>query len=441
MIQKLRRQFILIAMSSTFAVLFIIIGTLNILNYASMVRQKDDILTILSQNQGRFPAMFGPKREMREDESFSQGKENMNLPWKFDGEWNGPWRREDFSREMPYETRFFSVTIEDGEVVRKDLGMIASIEEDDTEAYAKTVLQKYEKRGTSKGFYDEYRYLITKTDKGYYVLFVDVASDLSSFRKVLLTSIGVSTLGIFAVFILVLFFSKKVFKPVEESYHKQRHFITDASHELKTPLTIISANVEVMEMESEESKWSQSIKKQVSRMIGLVDQLVTLSRLDEQVESSKQRFSLSEAISDTAQNYLPVAESSGKELELDIEENIILNGDEKQIRQLTGLLMDNAMKYASGGEGGKIRVRLSLKHRSKKAELTLWNTVDEITQGAHDELFERFYRPDSSRNSKTGGSGIGLSIVKSIVEAHHGKVSATSKDGKSLEFKAVLPLN
>ena len=99
------------------------------------------------------------------------------------------------------------------------------------------------------------------------------------------------------------------------------------------------------------------------------------------------------------------------------------------------------MKYASGGEGGKIRVRLSLKHRSKKAELTLWNTVDEITQGAHDELFERFYRPDSSRNSKTGGSGIGLSIVKSIVEAHHGKVSATSKDGKSLEFKAVLPLN
>ena len=92
MIQKLRRQFILIAMSSTFAVLFIIIGTLNILNYASMVRQKDDILTILSQNQGRFPAMFGPKREMREDESFSQGKENMNLPWKFDGEWNGPWR-------------------------------------------------------------------------------------------------------------------------------------------------------------------------------------------------------------------------------------------------------------------------------------------------------------------------------------------------------------
>ena len=202
MIQKLRRQFILIAMSSTFAVLFIIIGTLNILNYASMVRQKDDILTILSQNQGQFPAMFGPKRDMREGENFTQTKD--------DGEWNGPWQREDFSREMPYETRFFSVTIEDGEVVRKDLGMIASIEEDDTEAYAKTVLQKYEKRGTSKGFYDEYRYLITKTDKGYYVLFVDAASDLKSFRKVLLTSIGVSTLGIFAVFILVLFFSKKV---------------------------------------------------------------------------------------------------------------------------------------------------------------------------------------------------------------------------------------
>ena len=322
--------------------------------------------------------------------------------------------------------------------------VIASIEEDASEEYAKTVLAKYEKRGKDKGFYDEYRYMITKTEQGYSVIFVDCSSDLSGFRKELVTSIVVSALGFFAVFLLVLFFSKKVFRPVEESYQKQKHFITDASHELKTPLTIISANVEVMEMESEESKWSQSIKKQVSRMIGLVDQLVTLSRLDEQVESSKERFSLSDAVLDTAQNYVAVAESGGKGFTIDVAENLSMSGDEKQIRQMTGLLLDNAMKYAAGSTDQKAaerpQIRISLQQKGKKAELRLWNTTDELAQGAHDELFERFYRPDSSRNSKTGGSGIGLSIVKSIAEAHHGKVTAVSKDGKSIEFKVSLPL-
>ena len=443
MIRKLRRQFILVAMSSTFVVLFIIIGALNILNYGTIVRQKDDILTILSDNQGRFPTGFGPMRNPRENGFSGQQTEEKNFPWMQDGK--GPWFREDFSREMPYETRFFTVTIENGEAVKKDLGMIASIEEDASEEYAKTVVAKFEKRGKSKGFYDEYRYMITKTEQGYSVIFVDCASDLSGFRKELVTSIVVSALGFFAVYLLVLFFSKKVFRPVEESYQKQKHFITDASHELKTPLTIISANVEVMEMEAEESKWSQSIKKQVSRMIGLVDQLVTLSRLDEQVESSKERFSLSDAILDTAQNYVTVAESGGKEFSIDVAENLSMNGDEKQIRQMTGLLLDNAMKYAAGGSEDtkateRPKIRISLQQKGKKAELRLWNTTDELAQGAHDELFERFYRPDSSRSSKTGGSGIGLSIVKSIAEAHHGKVTAVSKDGKSIEFKVSLPL-
>ena len=436
MIKKLRRQFILVAMGSTFVVLLVILGTLNLLNYMSTVRQKDSILTMLSETQGRFPAMLAPMQNMRGGEFPMPSAEDREIPWIPDGEVKGPWMREQFTREMPYETRFFSVTFEGGEVVKKELGRIASIEESAAEEYAKTVLQKYEKRGKAKGFYDEYRYMISKTDQGYYVIFLDCSSDLRDFRKVLITSIGASLLGLIAVFLLVLFFSKKVFRPVEESYEKQKHFITDASHELKTPLTIISANVEVMEMESgtEESKWSHSIKKQVSRLIGLVDQLVTLSRLDEQVESAKERFSLSDAVLDTAQAYTTVAESSGKEFSVDVAENLIMNGDEKQIRQMTGLLLDNAMKYAER------EIKLSLRQKGKKAELILWNTAVDLPAGNHDELFERFYRPDSSRNSKTGGSGIGLSIVKSIVEAHHGKISAVSKDGKSVEFKAVLPL-
>ena len=441
MIQKLRRQFILVAMCSTLAVLTVIIGALNIVNYVSLTSQKDTILGLLSDNGGKFPNMFDPMRngedfpiippEQRTDEN----RKNQDFRRDF---------RRNFTRETEYETRFFTVTMEnDGTVISSDLGMIAAIEEDVAKEYAGMVLSKYQKSKTTKGFLDEYRYLLTETENGYLVVFVDSASDLQDARKALVASVSVSAVGFFAVFLLVFFFSKKVFKPVEVTYQKQKQFITDASHELKTPLTIISANVEVMEMESEESQWSHSIKKQIDRMINLVEQMVTLSRLDEQQETLHEKFSLSEAVRDTAELYLPVAESQGKGLEIEVAEDLQMTGDEKQIRQMVGLLMDNAVKYASlpsGEEKGQPRSRLSLKQKGKKAELKLWNTTDQIEAKNWDVLFERFYRPDNSRNSAKGGSGIGLSVVKSIVEAHKGKITAVSKDGKSMEFKASLPL-
>ena len=441
MIQKLRRQFILVAMCSTLAVLTVIIGALNIVNYVSLTSQKDTILGLLSDNGGKFPNMFDPMRngedfpivppEQRTDEN----RKNQDFRRDF---------RRNFTRETEYETRFFTVTMEnDGTVISSDLGMIAAIEEDVAKEYAGMVLSKYQKSKTTKGFLDEYRYLLTETENGYLVVFVDSASDLQDARKALVASVSVSAVGFFAVFLLVFFFSKKVFKPVEVTYQKQKQFITDASHELKTPLTIISANVEVMEMESEESQWSHSIKKQIDRMINLVEQMVTLSRLDEQQETLHEKFSLSEAVRDTAELYLPVAESQGKGLEIEVAEDLQMTGDEKQIRQMVGLLMDNAVKYASlpsGEDQGQPSIRLTLKQKGKKAELKLWNTTDQIEAKNWDVLFERFYRPDNSRNSAKGGSGIGLSVVKSIVEAHKGKITAVSKDGKSMEFKASLPL-
>ena len=434
MIQKLRRQFILVAMGSTLAVLIVIIGALNVLNYHVMTSRKDDILEILSSNNGEFPEAFGQKRNF--EDAPPEPPENGFGPGKKQ-DFRGDLKRKNFSRETAYETRFFSVTLEaDGEIQETDLGMIASIEEDKAREYATAILKKYQKNNAVKGFLDEYRYLVTQKDGEYLIVFVDCATDLQNAKNTLLVSIAVSFAGLLAVFALVLFFSKKVFRPVEITYQKQKQFITDASHELKTPLTIISANVEVMEMEAEESQWSKSIKKQIDRMIGLVEQMVTLSRLDEQQETVREKFSLSEAVKDTAELYLPVAESAGKSLEIQVEEGEELQmfGDEKQIRQMVGLLLDNAVKYANS------EIRLTLKQKGRKAELRLWNTTEPMEAGNKDILFERFYRPDSSRNSAKGGSGIGLSVVKSIVEVHKGKITAASKDGQSIEFKAMLPL-
>ena len=180
----------------------------------------------------------------------------------------------------------------------------------------------------------------------------------------------------------------------------------------------------------------------------LVEQMVDLSRLDENAELVTEKFSLSDAVLDTAGVYLPVAEKHGDELIIDVEENISFNGDEKKIRQMTGLLLDNAVKYASVSKSsangnapatdGKPWIKISLKQKGKKIIFKCMNSVENMKSGNHNELFERFYQPDDSRHSKKGGSGIGLSIVKSIVEAHRGKINAYSTDGESIVFEAVF---
>ena len=297
MIYKLRRQFIIVATCSILAVLVVIIGALNIINYQVMTNRKDDILEILSNNDGRFPESMNQRKTKENKEDFPKDLPAGDFDPNRDASSFRGLPRMEFPREMMYETRFFTVSIgSDGEVASLDLGRIASVEEDLAKQYAEAVLKKHQRGNADKGYLDDYRYLVTETEDGYFIIFVDCATDIQSFRNTLIASISVSFLGLLAVFLLVLIFSKKVFQPVEASYQKQKRFITDASHELKTPLTIISANVEVMEMEAEESQWSQSIKKQIGRMIGLVEQMVTLSRLDEQLETVKTKFSLSDAL-------------------------------------------------------------------------------------------------------------------------------------------------
>ena len=222
---------------------------------------------------------------------------------------------------------------------------------------------------------------------------------------------------------------------MEESIRKQKRFITDASHELKTPLTIIDANTEIMEMESGESQWTKSTRKQIQRLTGLVQQLVTLSRLDE--EKGLQdiaEFDLSEAVSESVQPYGALAQTKEKHLTLNIEGGLMYTGDEKSIRQLSGILMDNAVKYSS--EKGNIT--LTLKKKGKKILLEIYNDADGLPQGKLDVLFERFYRLDSSRNSGTGGSGIGLSVAKAIVQAQKGKITAENKTGNGLTITVLL---
>lgn len=438
MISKLRRNFILITMCSTFAVLAVIIGTLNLVSYHRMVEKADDILVLLAENNAMFPEMpqggfesvEPPEGDMEKlTPKYRDGMKKGMMNGTMGSMINGA--MQDMSPETPFETRFFSVKLDEaGKLVAVDTGKIAAVATEDAVAFAEAIWES----GHKKGFYNTYRYMVTEQADGSMIVFIDRSRELAAFFTLAATSISVAVLGLAAVFVLVLFFSKIVFRPVAASYEKQKRFITDASHELKTPLTIISANVEVLEMMQEENEWTKNIRNQVSRTNALVEQMVTLSRMDEENSLQAEKFSLSEAVTETAELFRTMTDNVEKQLEIAVGGEYTYCGDEKLIRQLVSLLVDNAVKYSS--EKGTIKV--ALQQKGRHYYLTVWNTVEEIQKGNLDILFERFYRLDSSRNSKTGGSGIGLSIVKSIAEAHRGKVQAKSEDGKSLEITVIL---
>ena len=468
MIKTLRKKFIAIAMLSTALVLFIIIGAINIANYINTNANLDARLELIAYNGGTFPDMNddgnapaapdnstelpdAPAADIFQASDDSAAPDNSTAPddsaapddsmvppapdsgSHFDDQYG----RHGIDKETPFETRYFSVLLyENGNVSTIDTGKIASVSTSEAGSYATSLYGK----GKTKGFIDQYKYLSVSTtntngDDMVLYVFINCSKELMTIRTYALASIGISIIGLLVVFVLVCFFSKTVTKPMAESYEKQKRFITDASHEIKTPLTIIDANTEVLEMMEGENEWTVSIRKQIARLTALTEKLVFLSRMDEDSTRLEMlEFNISDAILDTAMPFETVAESKGQTLDISVAPDINYTGSETNIRQMVSLLLDNAIKYSS--ENGSIRLNFSTNGKLKT--LSVWNTVDEIETGKLDYLFERFYRIDKSRNSKTGGFGIGLSVVQAIVQAHNGKVSAKSEDGKSIEFTISL---
>ncbi|RHQ98920.1 sensor histidine kinase [Peptoclostridium sp. AF21-18] len=412
MIKKLRKKFIAISLLSTFIVLSVIISGIHIMNYHRIENDADRMLSLIAENEGKMP--FGkPKFEMGKKYDF--GKRDMIK----------------FSPETPYETRYFSVVIgANGIVERSDTGKIAAIDTESAVQYAK---ERYN-GNKSSGFEGNYRFLKSEKDGKTIITFLDCTRELEGFRSFIIISIIVSVLGLLAVSALIVIASKVILKPVEESYTKQKQFITNAGHEIKTPLTIIDANTEVIEMINGESEWTESIKNQVKRLASLTSDLISLSRMEEESRFVMNDFPISDVVEEEYEVFKGMADIKGKEMISEIEKNLSYNGDEKAIRQLTSILLDNAIKYTD--KNGVIKIKL--KKSGRKINLSVYNTVESITKEDTKRMFERFYRADSSRNSETGGYGIGLSIASAIVSAHKGKIHADTDDGKSLKISITI---
>ncbi len=444
MIRKLQNKFIVISMLSMLLVLTVIIGSINIINYRQLIEDADHILHILSENDGEFPK-DRPRPDSREPQGgnsspdFKDGLVDNASPDPREPQGNNsstPKKPKlhsmDMSPEMPFETRYFSVVLtENGNVSSTNVQKVAAIDNEDANAYA---LRAWKRQQTS-GFLSSYRYLMKHTPEGTRIIFVDCTRNLSTFRAFLFTSILVSILGLLSVFVLVLFFSRLVMKPVAESYEKQRQFITDAGHEIKTPLAIIEANRELLEMEYGENEWNNSIQRQTARLADLTDGLIYLSRMEEAEKHLQHMdFSISALAEETAQSFQTLADLQDRHFSVEIEPLLSYCGDESSIHRLFSILIDNAIKY-SPPQG---TVKVTLNKRGKNIQFMVYNTVAHLSAESLPFLFDRFYRADCSRNSETGGYGIGLSIARAITDAHKGKISAKSTDGQSLLITVIL---
>lgn len=402
MIKKLKRRFIITAMLSVMSVLFLIIGSINTASYLNIFDSAELRLDMIASGTSRFPST-----------DFFGGQINIPFP------------------EAPFDSRYFSVCIDNnGTVIHIDTANISAIDNDTATKMAARLFA----RGKDKGITDTYAYKLYEADNHTTYVFLDQSREISTFVSFLTSSILFSLLSLGLVLILVLIFSKPAINPVIESYEKQKRFITDAGHELKTPLTVISAAAEVIEIESGESQWTQSIRGQVIRLSELVNKLVMLSRMSEENGLVFSRFNLSETLTDCISGFQAVEYAKDKEIQYNIRKDVEILADEKAIAQLFSILTDNALKYSPEGS----HVFVSLKKSSNKTEIYFINPATDIPQGNNDILFERFYRHDKSRNPATGGHGIGLASAKAIVDAHKGKISIENPDGNTFMVKIVL---
>lgn len=413
MFKKLKIKFIAVATGAVVAVLTVIMTAVNAVNYYKVGEYADRIVSALIANDGEFSSTPAPE----------QTDERTDRPPEM------PERRpvDGFSAETPYETRFFTVKY-DGNEATAYTEHIFSIDENEAIAIADEI----KKNNKKKGYYGVYRFAVS--EDGNTVVFVNCNRQLETANNFLYASVLISLGGIFVVFVLVVVLSKKILRPVAESYERQKRFITDASHELKTPLTIISANNEISEIENGETESTRAISKQVVKMAAMVKNLTSLARLDEMNgEIKKSTFSLSELTAEAENAFGPAITARGKRAEFSHDDGATLSGDESLIRQLLSVLYENAAKYSLSF------VKSELKKTGNKAIFTITNDAENEKAGEKNECFDRFYRSSDSRGSTTDGSGIGLSIAKEIADLHKATIRAYSEKDGEFTVKVVFP--
>ena len=327
----------------------------------------------------------------------------------------------------------FSIQFDTNYTVRRIvLTRDIEVNQSDIVSYANQALSS----GESFGELGHYAYYLQSRYYGMILVFMDISSYQQAQENLLLSTSIIGVMTILLFFLLAIILAFWLVKPVKDTFEKQKLFISNASHELKTPLAVIGANVDVLEMEIGENKWLNYIRSENTRMSELVNELLCLARLDDKSGHPMvmTEFSLTDIFLQTVLPFESKVFEMHKQLNVEAQPDIVYKGDESAIKHVLTILIDNAIKYSD--EHGTITARLYT-HANKKI-MEIHNTGEGVPKEQLDKIFERFYRRDEARNSKSGGYGLGLAIAKATVQAHGGRIVAQSDFGHWMKFTVTL---
>ena len=412
MTEILQKRFVKTAMTAITALIVLLLGIINVANIAASGRELHRELEIISD--------AGPARE-------------PGLYEKRPGPGAFGMARGD--RDILLSSSYFTVLFDsEGNAVYTDTSHTGYVDEETANELAGKIYTS----GSIKGRSDGYLYSVSETrdGRGTAVTFLDPSQNRISILRVVLLSCAAGLICWFMMLLLVKSLSRTAIKPIADNIEKQKQFVTNAGHELKTPLAIITANTEALELYNGESKWSRNIKAQAERLSGLVKNLLLLAKMDESaLEIKKEPISLSGIVSEFCDAYKEPMGYKSISFESEIAPEIGINADREQITQLISIMLDNSLKYTN--EGGVSSV--SLNQQDKNAVLVFSNTCEKLPSIPADKLFDRFSRGDDARTQNTGGYGIGLSVADSICRANGGSIECRYESGNKIVFTARFP--
>ena len=448
-IKRIRNRFIMTSTLTLFCVMLIMGGFIYLFGTITIRNEAQQIMRYIAENDGDLPkpdAIQNNDEESQGSDTDSGDEHDNSFTETMEWSLYSIFGVGDFFDETPdsyYTTRYFAVLFDENETVSViKTSHIAYIDEEQAEEYARIALDRPFRFGN---FGRYYYYCADRESGGTIVVYLDRTEQLSLMRRVLISVLSILGFGTFLSFFIMRLLSKGFVRTEMENVEKQKQFITNASHELKTPLAVIKANTEMQEMMDGESEWSQSTLRQVDRMTGLIGNLVQIARAQEMTDGELAPTDIAAAVSETADSFAPVAASDGKKLEKEIPDSLVIKSSDSSMRQLTSLLVDNAIKYCD--DGGTIKVELTRSRRG--AVLTVSNDYAEGANVDYTRFFERFYRQDEahtisagtvtgssegSSGERTGksGYGIGLSIAESLVKSMKGSIDVSWDKGRIL---------
>lgn len=437
MIRTLKKKFILTAMIAVTVLLVLMLGGVNAVNAWSSYQEGTELLNLLTRMESS-----ENRPDWRDGSPIPPPDESGNAPFPSEDPFSGfrqePGGRGFMSQPLTEDdwraAVYFTVKLQDGAVIDTDVSRISTISEEEAAAYGRRALAS----GKARGSLDHFRWACGAAEDGKTVyVFLDNSARRTSVLRVAALSALAGLAGWGLMLLLVLFLTKKALAPVAENMSRQRQFVTDAGHELKTPLAIIRANTEAMEMIQGQTKWSRNIADQAVRLSALTNELLTLARSEELPKTGDfEEVDFSELVSHSAELFREPMELRRMKLDAQIAPGLRLRGNSAQLSTLCSVLMDNAVKY--GVEGGTIR--LALAQNGKTARLQIENDCEQLPDCPPERLFDRFYRADTARNQKSGGFGIGLSAARLIAQQHRGTLEAEYRGEQRVAFTAELPV-